>query len=197
MMMTFRLLHRSSIKQQFWSLKYAKNQVNSKPIARFYVDLSQSKDDTDYFLNNPTSGEFVKSHFEGGRYHSPWSKSTKSSFSKFLQWQMSKLRNHKERFSSNHKGTTIPVKKSMIFQKEHSHITWLGHSTLYFQSEGIYFLTDPVFSNRCSPIPFLGPHRSGIMYTIIFLFNKALKLLDLMIIIRDAIIYGSAASSRN
>ena len=37
--------------------------------------------------------------------------------------------------------------------------TWIGHSTFLVQMEGINILTDPVFYDRCSPIPFLGPKR--------------------------------------
>ncbi len=34
-----------------------------------------------------------------------------------------------------------------------------GHSTLLIKIENSWILTDPVFSNRASPIPFLGPKR--------------------------------------
>jgi len=37
--------------------------------------------------------------------------------------------------------------------------TWVGHSTVLVQYQGINLLTDPIFSKRCSPIPFLGPKR--------------------------------------
>lgn len=37
--------------------------------------------------------------------------------------------------------------------------TWVGHSTLLVQLEGLAFLTDPVFSQRCSPVQFVGPRR--------------------------------------
>lgn len=29
---------------------------------------------------------------------------------------------------------------------------WVGHATLLVQLEGVTFLTDPVFSQRCSPV---------------------------------------------
>jgi N-acyl-phosphatidylethanolamine-hydrolysing phospholipase D len=37
--------------------------------------------------------------------------------------------------------------------------TWVGHSTFLVQLEGLTLLTDPVFSERCSPVQFLGPRR--------------------------------------
>ena len=38
-------------------------------------------------------------------------------------------------------------------------VTWVGHSTLLVQIEGINILTDPIWSNTASPIPPIGPRR--------------------------------------
>ncbi len=38
-------------------------------------------------------------------------------------------------------------------------ITWIGHSTFLIQVDGVNILTDPIFSRRCSPLPFIGPKR--------------------------------------
>ena len=38
-------------------------------------------------------------------------------------------------------------------------VTWLGHSTLLVEIDGVRLLTDPVWSNRASPLPFAGPRR--------------------------------------
>lgn len=38
-------------------------------------------------------------------------------------------------------------------------VTWLGHSTLYIEVDGVRILTDPVFGPRASPVSFLGPKR--------------------------------------
>jgi N-acyl-phosphatidylethanolamine-hydrolysing phospholipase D len=38
-------------------------------------------------------------------------------------------------------------------------VSWLGHSTFLIQLDGINLLTDPVFSDRTSPISFAGPKR--------------------------------------
>lgn len=38
-------------------------------------------------------------------------------------------------------------------------ITWIGHATLLVQAGGINILTDPVFSQRASPLGFIGPKR--------------------------------------
>lgn len=38
-------------------------------------------------------------------------------------------------------------------------VTWIGHSTFLVRMEGVTFLTDPMFSERASPVPFAGPRR--------------------------------------
>lgn len=37
--------------------------------------------------------------------------------------------------------------------------TFIGHSSLLIQIGGLRVLTDPIWSLRCSPVPFLGPRR--------------------------------------
>ena len=38
-------------------------------------------------------------------------------------------------------------------------ITWIGHATLLFQLDGVNLLTDPIWSERASPVSFAGPRR--------------------------------------
>jgi N-acyl-phosphatidylethanolamine-hydrolysing phospholipase D len=38
-------------------------------------------------------------------------------------------------------------------------LTWLGHASFLFQYRGRNVLMDPVFSERCSPVQFVGPRR--------------------------------------
>jgi N-acyl-phosphatidylethanolamine-hydrolysing phospholipase D len=38
-------------------------------------------------------------------------------------------------------------------------ITWIGHSTFLVRMDGVTFLTDPMFSERASPVSFAGPRR--------------------------------------
>ena len=35
-------------------------------------------------------------------------------------------------------------------------VTWIGHATSLVQMNGLNFLTDPIWSERCSPVQFLG-----------------------------------------
>ncbi|MCE4539470.1 MBL fold metallo-hydrolase [Pelomonas sp. P7] len=38
-------------------------------------------------------------------------------------------------------------------------VTWVGHATVLAQVGGLNLLTDPIFSERASPLPFAGPKR--------------------------------------
>jgi N-acyl-phosphatidylethanolamine-hydrolysing phospholipase D len=42
---------------------------------------------------------------------------------------------------------------------ENPSITWIGHSTMLVRMDGVSFLTDPIFSERASPVSFAGPKR--------------------------------------
>jgi N-acyl-phosphatidylethanolamine-hydrolysing phospholipase D len=39
-------------------------------------------------------------------------------------------------------------------------ITWVGHATMLVQASGLNVLTDPIFSERASPVQFSGPKRA-------------------------------------
>jgi N-acyl-phosphatidylethanolamine-hydrolysing phospholipase D len=38
-------------------------------------------------------------------------------------------------------------------------VTWIGHATFLMRMDGVTFLTDPMFSERASPVGFAGPKR--------------------------------------
>jgi N-acyl-phosphatidylethanolamine-hydrolysing phospholipase D len=38
-------------------------------------------------------------------------------------------------------------------------VTWIGHATFLVRMDGVVFLTDPMFSDRASPVSFAGPQR--------------------------------------
>ena len=42
---------------------------------------------------------------------------------------------------------------------EQPRLTWLGHASFLFQFRSMNILTDPVLSERASPLPFIGPRR--------------------------------------
>lgn len=56
----------------------------------------------------------------------------------------------------------IPVKAPEFDERpdiDKVSVTWLGHSGIMLQMHGMNILIDPVFSNRTSPVSFVGPKR--------------------------------------
>jgi hypothetical protein len=51
------------------------------------------------------------------------------------------------------------LNRSLVDRTDKPHYSWMGHARCYFQSDGVYYLTDPVFSARCSPTQWFGPKR--------------------------------------
>ncbi|MGH8752047.1 MAG: MBL fold metallo-hydrolase [Burkholderiales bacterium] len=76
----------------------------------------------------------------------------------FLKWRWQRL------WQDVPPSDTVPetVKPDTAFLKNNrsqNTLTWIGHSTLLLQLNGVNILTDPVFSQRASPFSFIGPKR--------------------------------------
>ena len=67
---------------------------------------------------------------------------------------------------------------SQKIKKGKNFITWVGHSTMLLHVNGKTVLTDPIFSDRCSPVQFLGPKR----YLAPSIKIKSLPKIDLIVI---------------
>lgn len=55
----------------------------------------------------------------------------------------------------------VPSTQPQLAQgdSDNATVTWIGHSTVLIQHQGINVLTDPMFSERASPFSFVGPKR--------------------------------------
>jgi len=56
----------------------------------------------------------------------------------------------------------VPVRQTVpprVVQGEEMRVTWIGHASVLVQTQGINILTDPVWSERTSPVSFAGPAR--------------------------------------
>jgi len=56
-------------------------------------------------------------------------------------------------------GGALRVEYDPAALQENPSITWIGHSTMLVRMDGVTFLTDPIFSERASPVSFAGPAR--------------------------------------
>ncbi|XP_782815.3 N-acyl-phosphatidylethanolamine-hydrolyzing phospholipase D isoform X2 [Strongylocentrotus purpuratus] len=107
--------------------------------------------------------DVTPSRFRNGRYENPWETWSMPSFGNVLKWWL---------FSKNN--SNVPSKSTLektlpVLKPAHDEIkvppisgvrvTWIGHATALVQFDGISVLTDPVFSDRCGPMSWMGPKR--------------------------------------
>ena len=67
---------------------------------------------------------------------------TKSNF-----WSLKELSEH------------LPIREPTFNKSSELEATWIGHDSLWITMEGISFMTDPIFSERASPVRFMGTKR--------------------------------------
>lgn len=92
-------------------------------------------------------------HFDGERFHnhqSGWQ--TEASF---LQWQMNREPGRWREWVDAAPGPPPPARVGDGGLR----VTFVNHATTLIQMDGMNILTDPIWSDRCSPVSFAGPKR--------------------------------------
>ena len=91
-------------------------------------------------------------HFDGVRFFNPGQPETDRSLRDLLRWRRERAA---VRWPAEVEVTpTVPEARV-----EQMRITMVGHATLLIQVGGLNILTDPVWSERASPVTFAGPRR--------------------------------------
>lgn len=95
----------------------------------------------------------ISDHFDGARFLNPAGEpETDRSFSDLLRWRRSAPDNPWPSLVE-----VAPVTPDA--RVEGLRVTMVGHATLLIQIAGLNILTDPVWSDRASPLTFAGPRR--------------------------------------
>ncbi|XP_018602586.2 N-acyl-phosphatidylethanolamine-hydrolyzing phospholipase D-like [Scleropages formosus] len=102
-----------------------------------------------------------------GRFVNPWPTWTTPSFCAFLKFLMLEKNNSKVPSSKEVLDQELPVLEPYFIQKPQEvgqtgtglRVTWLGHASVLVEMDDLVVLTDPVFSQRASPVQFAGPKR--------------------------------------
>ena len=85
-------------------------------------------------------------HLKDGRYFNPWMPMQKS-FLDFLRWQLSEKTAYSEREKND-----IPHVAAGLHERIRSSpgdfIAWIGHASFLMRISGVYWITDPLFSER-------------------------------------------------
>jgi len=101
---------------------------------------------------NPYHQGPVTDHFDGTRFFNPGEPETDRALSELLRW--------KRTAPNNPWPGSVPVTPVVPDARvEGLRVTMIGHATLLIQIAGLNILTDPVWSDRASPLSFAGPRR--------------------------------------
>ncbi|WP_297496414.1 MBL fold metallo-hydrolase [Ferrovum sp.] len=77
----------------------------------------------------------------------------------FFQWLLTHWWRELDH-ASDHPPQPVPVNlQALAHPGLAPQVTWIGHSTLLLQMDGLNILFDPIFSDYASPLPPLGPRR--------------------------------------
>lgn len=130
---------------------------------RFYIAIDDFEPGDDKDFPKPKAVEsYPLTKKIKGRFVSPWDKEAHKSLATVLKYVVSMKQNRLKMPDNSCSSTMlypVPVNKAKLEATNKPHFTWLGHATCYYQTNGICFLTDPVFSERASFVQFFGPKR--------------------------------------
>lgn len=96
----------------------------------------------------------------GGGFRNPWSGEESRGFRQGLRW--ARERREHGRVASPPRGSFPTASPTIAYPRTDAGrftATWIGHSTVLLQAAGLNVITDPVFSERASPVQWLGPRR--------------------------------------
>lgn len=95
-------------------------------------------------------------HFNGKKFFNPWPGSKPHGIGGMLRWTFERIGKKRDLT-----GPPTPVSLTVGLDEPPAQprITWIGHSTFLIQMGGLNFLTDPIWSQRASPVQFAGPRR--------------------------------------
>ncbi|HYD99865.1 MAG TPA: MBL fold metallo-hydrolase [Alphaproteobacteria bacterium] len=96
----------------------------------------------------------VSDHFDGTRFFNP-GLGAERGFSDFLRWQTS---GERQAWPDRVENTAVPSLPAAQAPGEVA-VTFVGHASFLIQLGGVNILTDPVWSERASPVSFAGPKR--------------------------------------
>ena len=117
-------------------------------------------------MTTPPSGSTPTSqppahHRPDGGFRNPWPDAEVKGFKALLRWRL--LDRPRENIAPTPPCDSFPRKTPAFFspraERGQRSVTWIGHSTLLLQLGPLNVLTDPVWSERASPLQWIGPKR--------------------------------------
>jgi len=98
-------------------------------------------------------------HRVGRRFRNPWSDSEPRGLRDVIRWSLQRRR---QNLAPDPPPGTFPLAQPTFARRAAAgdlSVTWVGHATVLLQLGPINVLTDPMWSERASPVSFAGPRR--------------------------------------
>lgn len=126
-------------------------------------------------VRTPNGENLSQPILKDGKFGNPWHTWEKVTFTNVFKFLLLEKDNSNIPSSEEKLDDLLPIVKPNFDAVEHfvnkndansniprpvtMAVTWLGHATVLVQMDGVTFITDPIFSERASPVSFAGPKR--------------------------------------
>jgi L-ascorbate metabolism protein UlaG (beta-lactamase superfamily) len=102
----------------------------------------------DAAVSGQDSAQLYAPNFKKGAFFNPWMPMQEKRFRELLRWRFTK-RSEYSTDESAYLPEVIPNLDDRIAKATHKDtIAWIGHATFLIRLQGVYWLTDPIFSKR-------------------------------------------------
>jgi len=108
----------------------------------------------DRALSAPRYHGPTTNHFDGRRFHNLEPPAHKG-FVDFLRWQLTRKPGPWNKWTDSQPGSAPPSRVTGSVLR----VTFINHATVLIQIDGLNILTDPIWSERASPVTWAGPKR--------------------------------------
>ena len=105
-----------------------------------------------YYFSAPAYQGKISHHFTGERFINLQAEKPRQSFA-FFRWISNR---QKQSWRKEYLKPSIPV---AFVDSDELKVTFVNHSTVLLQTQRLNILTDPIWSERCSPVSWAGPKR--------------------------------------
>ena len=87
-------------------------------------------------------------HVKDNRFFNPWMPGEEKGFFQLLRWKLTSSQEYTEEERTYLPGLVQKAKERILAMPHGDFIMWVGHGTFLIRVNGIYWLVDPIFSER-------------------------------------------------
>ncbi len=92
-------------------------------------------------------------------YRNPWPRFESHGFRDFITWMLTRRTSDESSHTSAVPDREPDPAASLRAASDRFSVTWIGHATVLIRLDGAVILTDPMWSERASPVSWTGPKR--------------------------------------